>query len=247
MKKNKGFLVILTLVLILSCIISKPSYGAEIGKDKKTVYLTFDDGASPALTNEIIKILEKNNIKATFFVEGNNARTNSGVIKKINESGMSIIPHIDTHEYNKIYSSANSYFDDLKNCENTILSLTGKSNSKFIRIPGGSDNTIDSPNVLAEIKSNIINSNKYYIDWTVDTQTTQTNIDFIESHIRECGGLYKVEVVLMHDLQNKVATVKSLQNTIDFYNEKGYEFKNLDNIEECEINYLKDIRVINKK
>ena len=81
----------------------------------------------------------------------------------------------------------------------------------------------------------------------MDSRYTKQHIDFIESRIRECGGLYKVEVVLMHDLQNKVTTIKSLQNTIDFYKEKGYEFKNLDNIEECEINYLKDIKVINKK
>ena len=133
MKKNKVFLVIFTLVLILSCIISKPSYGAEIGKDKKTVYLTFDDGTSPALTNEIIKVLEKNNVKATFFVEGNNARTNSEVIKKINESGMSIMPHTDIHEYNKIYSSANSYFDDLKNCEDTILEFNWKNKFKIYK------------------------------------------------------------------------------------------------------------------
>lgn len=244
MKKNKRFIVILTLVLTLSCIISKPSYGVEIEKDKKTVYLTFDDGLSPAKTNEILKILEKNNVKATFFVIESNARENSGVIKKISKSGMSIMPHTDIHKYNKIYSSANSYFEDLKNCEDTILKLTGKTSCNFIRMPGGSDNTVASPSVLDEIKNNIISSNKYYIDWSVDTGATA---DFIKSCSRECGGLYKVEVVLVHDLQNKVTTIESLQNTIDFYREKGYEFKNLDNIEEGEINYLKEIKVINKK
>lgn len=249
MKVNKKVIAIIILILILSCTISKPSYGAEMEKDKKTVYLTFDDGPSPGTTNEILKVLQKNNVKGTFFVIGKNARENSGVIKKITESGMSIMPHTDLHEYNKIYSCATSYFEDLKKCESTILDLTGKSNSKFIRMPGGSDNSIASPKVLNEIKKNIISSNKYYIDWSLDTgdtETSQVTVDFIESRIREYGGLYKVEVVLMHDLQNKVTTIESLQKTIDFYKERNYEFKILDNINNEEIDYLKDIRVINK-
>lgn len=248
-KLNTKFIAIIILILILSSIISKPSYCIEIEKDKKTVYLTFDDGPSPSTTNEILKVLEKNSVKATFFIIGKNARENSGVIKKMSESGMSVMPHTDLHEYNKIYSSTNNYFEDLKNCENTILTLTGKSDLKFIRMPGGSDNSVASESVLDEIKKNIISSNKYYIDWSLDigdTDTTQVSVDFIESRIREYGGLYKVEVVLMHDLQNKITTIESLQKTIDFYKDREYEFKTLDNIDSEEIYYLKKIRVINK-
>jgi len=249
MKKNK-YIAIIIVTLILSCITSKQAYGLEAIKGKKTVYLTFDDGPSPGTTNEIIKVLNKNNIKATFFIIGSKARENSGVIKKISDFGMCIMPHTDRHEYNKIYYSAKNYFDDLKNCEDTITNLTGKTNFEFVRMPGGSDNTVANSNVLDEIREKIITSNRYYIDWSVDTgdtETTETTIDFIESRVREYGGLYKVEVVLMHDLQNKITTIESLQNIIDFYKERGYEFKSLDNIEKSEIKYLKDIRVINKK
>lgn len=249
MKKNRSIFVII-LALILSCIISKQTYSVEGVKEKKSVYLTFDDGPSPGTTNEIIKILNENNIKATFFVIGSKSRENCEVIKKISDGGMSIMPHADRHEYNKIYYSTKNYFDDLKNCEDTITNLTGKTNFEFIRMPGGSDNTVASSNVLNEIREKIIRSNRYYIDWSLDTgdtETTQATIDFIESRVREYGGLYKVEVVLMHDLQNKITTIKSLQNIIDFYKERGYEFKTLDNIEKSEIDYLKDIRVINKK
>lgn len=249
MKEHKKIEFIITLVLLLSSIISIPSYGLEIGKDKKTVYLTFDDGPSPGTTNEILKVLEKNNVKATFFVIGGKARENSAVIKKMSASGMSIMPHTDIHEYEKIYESSKSYFEDLKKCEDTISNLTGKSSFKFIRMPGGSDNDVAKGEVLSEIKNNIIKDNKYYIDWSLDTgdtETTQATVDFIESRVREYGGLYKSEVVLMHDLQNKITTIESLQNTIDFYKERSYEFKTLDNIEENEISYLKEIRVINK-
>lgn len=248
MKKNKK-IIIITLVLAICCIISTPSYGSEIERDKKTVYLTFDDGPSVGTTNEILKVLEENNLKATFFVIGSNSREHNGIIKKMNESKMSIMPHTDMHVYDKIYSSSKNYFDDLKSCENTITTLTGKTNFKFIRMPGGSDNDVATKEVLSEIKSSIINSDKYYIDWSLDTgdtETTQASVDFIESRVREYGGLYKCEVVLMHDLRNKITTIESLQKIIDFYKERGYEFKTLDNIEQWEIDYLKEIRVINK-
>ncbi|MEG2290864.1 MAG: polysaccharide deacetylase family protein [Clostridium sp.] len=246
---NKKYIAIVTLILILSCMISKPSYGVELGRDNKTVYLTFDDGPSPSTTNEILKVLENNNIKGSFFIIGKNARDNSDIIKNMNKSGMAVMPHTDSHEYNKIYSCAKSYFEDLKNCENTISALTGKENLRFVRMPGGSDNSVASESVLDEIRKNIISNNKYYIDWSLDTgdtETAQVTVDFIESRVREYGGLYKVEVVLMHDLQNKITTIESLQKTIDFYTERGYEFKTLDNINSEEIDYLKEIRVINK-
>ena len=243
------FTFIIIIVLISNFIISKEVFSLQRENEGKIVYLTFDDLSSPSITNEILKVLEKNNVKATFFIMGSKVRDNPEVIKKINDNGMSIMPHIYMHDYNHIYDSCESYLQDLKNCEESIKSLTGKTNFNFIRMPGGSDNTIAKSDVLDEFRSEIINKNKYYIDYSVDigdTQTTENTVDFIESRIREYGGLYKVEVVLMHDLQNKLLTIQGLQKTIDFYKERGYDFKNLDNIEKWEIDYLKNIKVINK-
>lgn len=243
------FTFIIIIILISNFIISKEVFSLQRKNEKKIVYLTFNDGQSPSITNEILKVLERNNVKATFFLIGSEVRDNPEVIKKINDKGMSIMPHTDMNDYNHIYDSCESYLKDLKKCEESIKSLTGKTNFNFIRMPGGSDNTIAKSDVLDEIRSEIINNNKYYIDWSLDigdTENTEKKVDFIESRIREYGGLYKVEVVLMHDLQNKLLTIQGLQETIDFYKERGYEFKNLDNIEKWEIDYLKNIKVINK-
>lgn len=249
MKKNK-YITIIILVLIFSSLSYKEVYSLEVSKEKKVVYLTFDDGLSPGITNEILNVLENNNVKATFFLIGNNSRANNEVIKKISNNEMSIMPHTDKQKYKNIYSSSKTYFDNLKNCEDTIFNITGKTNFNFIRMPGGSDNTIGSSTVLDEIRNKIINDGKYYIDWSLEIggdERTENTMDFIESRIRESGGLYKVEVVLMHDLKNKVNTIEALQKTIDFYKERDYEFKTLDNIDNSEIEYLKNIKVINKK
>lgn len=248
MKINK-YIYIITLVLMFSFINYEEVYSTEIVKGKKIVYITFDDGPSPGTTNEILNILKKNDTTATFFVVGSKMRENTEVIKKINDSGMSIMPHTDKNIYNSLYYNSKSYFNDLKECEKTIYNLTGKNKFTFIRIPGGSCNTIAKEEVLDEIKNNIINDGKYYIDWSVDcgdSNEVKSRVNFIESRLREYGGLYKVEVVLMNDFQNKLTTIGILQKTIDFYKERGYEFKNLDNIEQWEIDYLKSIDVINR-
>src|SRR5690349_16404423 len=62
-----------------------------------TVALTFDDGPNPVYTRQILAILKKNNIKATFFVVGVNAQKYPDVIKEIHEQGHVIASHSLTH------------------------------------------------------------------------------------------------------------------------------------------------------
>ncbi|WP_291650350.1 polysaccharide deacetylase family protein [Clostridium sp.] len=215
----------------------------------KTVYLTFDDGPSVNITKELINILNKNDIKATFFVVGDYANIYPYMIKSLNENGMSIMPHCNIHDYTFLYKNEESYFKDLDKCKSTIEGILGKRNLNFVRLPGGSDNTVCDINVLSKIKDRISSNGEYYIDWTIatgDAEYKDSSAEFINSRIRDEGGLYDVEVVLMHDLGDKYATVESLQEIINFYKEKGYKFKSLNEIEDWEIQYLKDIKVLNK-
>lgn len=65
--------------------------------EKGTVALTFDDGPHPVYTRQILAILKDNNIKATFFVVGVNARKYPDVIKEIRDQGHVIASHSQTH------------------------------------------------------------------------------------------------------------------------------------------------------
>lgn len=215
----------------------------------KTVYLTFDDGPSVNITKELISVLNNNDIKATFFVVGDSANIYPHVIKLLDENGMSIMPHCNIHDYISIYKSEENYFKDLNKCKNTIESILGKRKLNFVRLPGGADNKDCNANVLSKIKDKIVSSGDYYIDWTIElgnSESRDVSVDFINSKIRDEGGLYNVEVVLMHDLGDKNVIAESLQDIINFYKDKGYKFKALNEIEDWEIQYLKDINVINK-
>ena len=92
-----------------------PQYSDEIAKKvvnvyfekTKKVYLTFDDGPS-ARTPEILDILKKYNVKATFFVLGSNVEARPELVKRAYDEGHFIAIHGYTHKYSQVYSSPQS-------------------------------------------------------------------------------------------------------------------------------------------
>ena len=246
MKKNKTFLLVLFIVFSVILIIPSICKAAE---EKKIVYLTFDDGPSPNNTLNILNVLNKNGVRATFFVVGENVKNNPQVLQKIEKSNMSIFPHCNNHNYSKLYSSKEYYFEDLGKCEAIISNILGYNKSmNFVRLPGGCHNKLIPENILNEIKNELASLGVNYIDWTLDsgdTSAVRVSADNIENNIRKYAGTYKVEVLLMHDLDNKDTTTEALDEIIKDYKEKGYCFKVLDEIEPWEKEYLKRINVMN--
>lgn len=244
-------LIVLFLIFDVIFVSHPKKVQANEACKKKIVYLTFDDGPSFSNTDCILDVLCKNNIKATFCVVGNNVVVNQGTTKRLNNLGMGIIPHCNCHEYDSLYLSLESYMDDLRKCKENINNIIGeKRNYKMVRLPGGSANTVCAHNVLERIKNEIKRNNMYYIDWNLDCGDTNAcivNKDTIENNILSNAGKMQVEVVLMHDLENKTTTTEALQNIINKYKELGYQFKIVDDMEQWEINYLINCNVINRK
>lgn len=163
---------------------------------------------------------------------------------------MAIYPHCNNHDYDKIYGSKNSYLKDLNCCKRNMINILGEncSDFRFVRLPGGSTNTVCKKKVLNSIKNEIKSQNTMYIDWNVDSgDAVARNVssNTIKNNMRNYSGIYNVEVVLMHDSGDKESTVDTLQSIINSYKKKNYKFKTLNNISKEEINYLKKIRVIN--
>lgn len=66
-------------------------------KEKKEIALTFDDGPSPLWTSQVLEILKKHNIKATFFLLGKNVKKYPDLVKRIYEEGHNIGAHTYSH------------------------------------------------------------------------------------------------------------------------------------------------------
>ena len=241
------------LVTIIIGIISINYTGISINaaaSERKIVYLTFDDGPSFSNTDCILDILCRNNVKATFCVVGNNAIRNKDTMRRISSSGMGILPHCDNHDYKELYQSSESYIEDLNKCIKNINSILNEERTyNMVRMPGGSTNTVCSPDVLGNIKSYLKSKDMSYIDWTIDCGDTKKSLvsqSVIKYNVEEMCGRNKVEVVLMHDLENKKTTAQALQDIINDYKELGYEFKTIEEMEPWEFEYLLDKKIINR-
>ena len=249
--KMKNLIKILTVFIIpLVIFMNVQNVKAIDENDIKIVYLTFDDGPSPNNTDAILDILERNDVKATFCIIGANAIKNKGTMKKMCDLNMGIIPHCNNHTYRELYSSTDYYIKDLELCCKNIYDSTGrKIDCKFVRMPGGSDNKVGSQDVLKDIKSELKRKGINYVDWSVDSgdaMASNVSSEVIRHNIDQQAGFRYIDVVLMHDLENKITTTQCLQGIIDKYKALGYKFKTFDEIDDWEIQYLINKRVINK-
>ena len=82
-------------------------------ENKKIAYLTFDDGPSRTVTPQILDILAKYDIKATFFVVGKYAEKNPDILRRIYEEGHVIGNHTYSHNYNYIYKNVSNFVREL--------------------------------------------------------------------------------------------------------------------------------------
>lgn len=200
-------------------VINKPVGG--------TVYLTFDDGPQEGTTNIILDILKEEGVKATFFV------TSKGpdyLIKREYDEGHTVALHTSTHNYAYVYSSPENYFADLEAVHSRVLNVTGY-DSKIIRFPGGSSNTISRRyynGIMSYLTQEVQNRGYKYYDWNVSSgdagSTTDPNV--IYANVVNNLSRSRVNMVLMHDI--KTYTRDALRNIIRYGKDNGYTFAQID-------------------
>ena len=193
----------------------------------KTVYLTFDDGPS-ARTYEVLDILDEYGIKATFFVVGKTDEFSLQAMKDIVSRGHTLAMHTYSHEYKKIYSSVESYLEDMNKIFNLIKETTGVTPTYF-RFAGGSINS-HNYSIYQEIISEMLRRGFIPCDWNVssgDASSVLLSSATITNNV--LTGTLKTNraVVLMHDSYSHTSTVQSLPAIIENLKESGYSFDKL--------------------
>ena len=193
---------------------------AEEG-DIPLVYLTFDDGPSEN-TDAILDILDDYNVKATFFVVGQDTETYGDEYRRIVDEGHTIGMHSYSHNYSKIYQSSDSFIADYNKIHDLILDVTGV-DTKYYRFPGGSSNKVSNSSMSVFI--NYLNQEgAVYYDWNVasgDATSQAFTADELVDNVMKDVVKYKTSVVLLHDASNKDATVEALPRLIESLNEAG--------------------------
>ncbi len=200
----------------------------EVTPNGKTIYLTFDDGPSK-YTSELLDVLKKYNVKATFFVTNQNlTKGYDSVIKRAYDEGHSIGLHTSSHNYN-IYSSVDSYFNDLYAIQNKVKNITGYT-SMLIRFPGGSSNTVSKAydggtKIMSKLSKEVERRGFKYVDWNIVSgdagETTDTNQ--VVSNVIGSLGNNSTYVVLQHDI--KEFSVDAVAAIIEYGLSHGYTFR----------------------
>ena len=188
------------------------SAGAETGDERVKVYLTFDDGPS-SNTGEILNILKRHNVHATFFVNGP-ASENPGLeplYKRIVDEGNAIGMHSYSHKYNEIYASKEAFETDLDKIHSLIYNETGV-DTRLYRFPGGSGNAV-SRLPMSDF-ADILHARGYeYYDWNI-YPGDNTGKSYPEEAIIEgvLGNIdeYRSAFILLHDAENHDSTVDAL-------------------------------------
>ena len=191
----------------------------------KVIYLTFDDGPSEH-TSRLLDILDKYDIKATFFVvyAGNQA-----VLQRMVQSGHTVAIHSATHNYEQIYSSTSAYWNDLYITQENIRLATGIT-TKIVRFPGGSSNTISrnySPGIMSELTLELKYQGFRYFDWHVDSKDAAGATTADEIYYYAVSGIVKRNstVLLQHDTTAR--SVDAAEMIIQWGIANGYTFKAL--------------------
>lgn len=188
----------------------------------KVIYLTFDDGPS-AYTPKLLKILEKYNVKATFFV------VKTGYFDKyiadIVAAGHSIGIHSMSHDYQKIYASEEAFFKDLLGMQDLIYQRTGIKTT-LMRFPGGSSNTSSyfNPGIMTRLTRAVQEQGFQYFDWNISSgdagQTTSSQEVF--NKVKDSIRYYKNAIVLQHD--SRGFSVDAVERIINWGLANGYVF-----------------------
>ena len=224
----------------------KYSYDARIVSEKlskydysnngeKVVFLTFDDGTSTTVTPEILRILKEEDVKATFFLTGQNIERGGDkakeLIKQEFNEGHAIANHSYSHDYKYLYPNRTLDLENFKadyaKTDKMLKEVLGEYfSTRVIRCPGGYMSW-KGMDVLDEY---LDENNMASIDWNAlnaDAEGKRKNAKELEEYAIKTSQDKEMVVLLMHDTYGKEETAKALPGIIKHFKENGYEFKTL--------------------
>lgn len=202
---------------------------------KKVVFLTFDDGTSKTNTPEVLRILDENNVKATFFLTGSNIENGGEIarelVKKEFNGGHAIANHSYSHDTHKLYPGRyldmDAFKADFEKNDKLLKSILGDNfSTRVIRCPGGYMSWKGMEPLDKYLDENKIAS----IDWNAlngDAEGGRKTESQLINYAIETAKNKNMVVILMHDAYGKEETVKALPTIIKYFKDNGYEFKTL--------------------
>ena len=195
-------------------------------KNIKLAYLTFDDGPSKNVTDQILDILNEYDIKATFFILGKMVNANPDVLKRIHEEGHSIGHHSYSHNYKYIYKDTKNFVGEVQSTEKALKNVLGEEfETKLLRMPGGSFEKHKQK--FLKVFEDMGYKNYNWNALNGDAEGVGLSKERLVNRVKATTKGKKEVIILMHDTDAKQTTVDSLREIIDYLSNEGYEFRTL--------------------
>ena len=199
-----------------------PNYVWDIATTNKELYLTFDDGPTPEVTNWTLDILKQYNAKATFFCIGANVEKNPDIFKSIIKDGHAIGNHTQNH-IKGWKTKTKKYLKEVKDAQTRIFSnLKNLNTSKvtLFRPPYGQIKPKQGKKLI-ELGYQIIMWDVLSFDWEQDLSEEKC-LENVISKSKEGS------IIVFHDsVKASKNMMYALPKVLEIFSKKGYEFKSL--------------------
>ena len=192
-----------------------------------TICLTFDDGPCP-YTAEVLDILAKYGVKATFFIVGSQTKY-LDILPRILAEGHTIGIHCNDHlGMGWIYKNEENYFSDLMAVQELIHDKTG-TYAHVLRFPGGGRTASYLAGTLdggyQELYAMLADLGIRAYDWNVQPESADKTTESIITEFTHPSAPYDYAVVLQHD--TRYFSVMALEQMIEWALNEGYTFSAL--------------------
>lgn len=199
-----------------------PNYVWDIATNNKELYLTFDDGPTPEVTNWTLDILKQYDAKATFFCIGANVEKHPDIFKSIIKDGHTIGNHTQNH-IKGWKTKTKVYLKEVIGAQTTIHSnLENPNTSKvtLFRPPYGQIKPKQGKKLI-ELGYQIIMWDVLSFDWEQDLSEEKC-LENVISKSKEGS------IIVFHDsVKASKNMMYALPKVLDIFSKKGYEFKSL--------------------
>ena len=217
-QKNKG-----TAAVGLKAGMEQQDVGSSLPVRRKCMALTFDDGPYPPYTGRLLDVLKEKEIRATFFLVGEQARLHPDLVRRMVDEGHTVGLHAFRHrDFLKLTEEEKE--KDLQQGKEILQSITGKEPNYWRPPHGFRDSSVMK---IASAKDlQVVNWSVIPRDWT--------GIDKQEIYNRVMDKAEDGAIVLLHDgdsplyKASRQATVDAVGPLIDSLREKGYHLVSLE-------------------
>ncbi len=210
--------------------------------DDMRVYLTIDDGPSPAYNQEVLDILAAHGVRATFFLVGVYVRAYPTLAQNIAAGGHVIGCHSYTHDFTPLYGTDEGLQNEVNDWEKAVAAALGSvPDVRLFRYPGGSASAAKRSGEARYRAGQEFLAQKGYLafDWAMSNNDAWVNSrrgdltheEYLKASVLEQldwleGFPGRPKIILIHETNRH--TVAMLDWMIDLLTGRGFTFGTLD-------------------